>query len=80
MIWRPPRSTLDRSSAASDVYKRQKEEGYIFISPRNVLKEGRGIVTGKILSSEYKKPIEGAKITILDNYSCLLYTSPSPRD
>ena len=23
MIWRPPRSTLDRSSAASDVYKRQ---------------------------------------------------------
>ena len=27
MIRRPPRSTLDRSSAASDVYKRQKEEG-----------------------------------------------------
>ena len=25
MIRRPPRSTLDRSSAASDVYKRQKE-------------------------------------------------------
>ena len=24
MIRRPPRSTLDRSSAASDVYKRQK--------------------------------------------------------
>mgnify|MGYP003380894270 CR=1 FL=1 len=29
MIRRPPRSTLDRSSAASDVYKRQKEnEGH----------------------------------------------------
>ena len=27
MIRRPPRSTLDRSSAASDVYKRQKEHG-----------------------------------------------------
>ena len=26
MIRRPPRSTLDRSSAASDVYKRQKEQ------------------------------------------------------
>src|SRR5678815_2204866 len=26
MIRRPPRSTLDRSSAASDVYKRQSEE------------------------------------------------------
>ena len=26
MIRRPPRSTLDRSSAASDVYKRQDEE------------------------------------------------------
>ena len=27
MIRRPPRSTLDRSSAASDVYKRQDEDG-----------------------------------------------------
>ena len=27
MIRRPPRSTLDRSSAASDVYKRQEEVG-----------------------------------------------------
>ena len=25
MIWRPPRSTQSRSSAASDVYKRQEE-------------------------------------------------------
>ena len=28
MIRRPPRSTLDRSSAASDVYKRQAMYGY----------------------------------------------------
>ena len=27
MIRRPPRSTLDRSSAASDVYKRQVDDG-----------------------------------------------------
>src|SRR5678816_2795657 len=27
MIRRPPRSTLDRSSAASDVYKRQDRQG-----------------------------------------------------
>ena len=26
MIRRPPRSTLDRSSAASDVYKRQEQQ------------------------------------------------------
>ena len=29
MIRRPPRSTLDRSSAASDVYKRQDVDGLI---------------------------------------------------
>ena len=29
MIRRPPRSTLDRSSAASDVYKRQVYYGHI---------------------------------------------------
>ena len=29
MIRRPPRSTLDRSSAASDVYKRQAENGTV---------------------------------------------------
>ena len=30
MIRRPPRSTLDRSSAASDVYKRQELLGKVF--------------------------------------------------
>ena len=29
MIRRPPRSTLDRSSAASDVYKRQAKRNHI---------------------------------------------------
>src|SRR5678809_502863 len=30
MIRRPPRSTLDRSSAASDVYKRQRAMGLVY--------------------------------------------------
>ena len=43
MIRRPPRSTLDRSSAASDVYKRQEYdqghiEGAIQYTPKNDLK------------------------------------------
>src|SRR5678809_1676050 len=40
MIRRPPRSTLDRSSAASDVYKRQEElsiEEYLAECKRNPL-------------------------------------------
>ena len=32
MIRRPPRSTLDRSSAASDVYKRQKGDHAYFVA------------------------------------------------
>ena len=34
MIRRPPRSTLDRSSAASDVYKRQDEEYWYANTPK----------------------------------------------
>eukprot|EP00658_Telonema_sp_P-2_P055108 TRINITY_DN4381_c0_g1_i2.p1 TRINITY_DN4381_c0_g1~~TRINITY_DN4381_c0_g1_i2.p1 ORF type:complete len:190 (+),score=45.42 TRINITY_DN4381_c0_g1_i2:131-700(+) len=33
MIRRPPRSTLSSSSAASDVYKRQEEDGWIGTAP-----------------------------------------------
>ena len=33
MIRRPPRSTLDRSSAASDVYKRQAESPRVRLMP-----------------------------------------------
>ena len=42
MIRRPPRSTLDRSSAASDVYKRQ--EYYVaLVQPGRILFEMEGI-------------------------------------
>ena len=49
MIRRPPRSTLDRSSAASDVYKRQfirrvSEGGYKF-SQDYLYNQQRGEVT-----------------------------------
>ena len=37
MIRRPPRSTLDRSSAASDVYKRQEQHGAVVAGHDRVL-------------------------------------------
>ena len=37
MIRRPPRSTLDRSSAASDVYKRQQAVGMVDLQNRILL-------------------------------------------
>ena len=68
MIRRPPRSTLDRSSAASDVYKRQ-DKG----SPKpNKDKVGSKLPMAKIE--------EIAKKKLGDMNTCLLYTSPSPRD
>ena len=68
MIRRPPRSTLDRSSAASDVYKRQVQE----LAFRGMLRSGwegsENVYSAALLSS-------------VDNFKgCLLYTSPSPRD
>ena len=36
MIRRPPRSTLDRSSAASDVYKRQQVVQLVFVQAQQV--------------------------------------------
>ena len=68
MIRRPPRSTLDRSSAASDVYKRQVYDlggGTFDIS---ILELGDGVFEVKATNGD----------THLGG--CLLYTSPSPRD
>ena len=44
MIRRPPRSTLDRSSAASDVYKRQAQ----YIEGRSLANYGTIYVSGAI--------------------------------
>src|SRR5678809_171441 len=61
MIRRPPRSTLDRSSAASDVYKRQSE----VLSARYVLEytyqRSVGPVIGRFLAGLADKRIEGAR-------------------
>ena len=68
MIRRPPRSTLDRSSAASDVYKRQVLAG-MDQAPRL---NKNGVLNYMMYQSACapETPVEG----------CLLYTSPSPRD
>ena len=68
MIRRPPRSTLDRSSAASDVYKRQAKKWALIANhyDRSLL---RNTVAMKIAQG-----FDGLA------YTCLLYTSPSPRD
>ena len=68
MVRRPPRSTQSRSSAASDVYKRQGVNRDPF---------GTGMGAKLIFNTnvfcfappDYKGTIP-----------CLLYTSPSPRD
>ena len=81
MIRRPPRSTLDRSSAASDVYKRQDLKRFAMrISP------DLGLIrlqaeSGRVLSADFLFGFQ-CPLLYLSGYSitCLLYTSPSPRD
>ena len=68
MIRRPPRSTLDRSSAASDVYKRQRCGEPIWGTLENAAKE-KGFSDLEIIKF----------VSDLNNL-CLLYTSLSPRD
>ena len=68
MIRRPPRSTLDRSSAASDVYKRQA--GWV------------GDAKGGQHELKFEAVVEkdGDARRRGQRVDCLLYTSPSPRD
>ena len=68
MIRRPPRSTLDRSSAASDVYKRQGMALVEAVGQRG----GGGLVDDAVDRQS------GDLAGLLGG--CLLYTSPSPRD
>ena len=98
MIRRPPRSTLDRSSAASDVYKRQVEAldtalrrrfSFVPMAPEpEELKKQAGQVNLQtllrtlnnrlIILKDADHTIGHALLWEVD--SCLLYTSPSPRD
>ena len=68
MIRRPPRSTLDRSSAASDVYKRQDHGNRVGETIQAIDDVSFSVNQGEALG------------IIGRNGACLLYTSPSPRD
>ena len=68
MIRRPPRSTLDRSSAASDVYKRQQQE-----QEKKFLKK----IDFFKMESDFLRQVY---LELNQGDDCLLYTSPSPRD
>lgn len=58
----------------SNEWRAEKEKGYIIISPRNIEKKGRGNITGKISSLEYKEDMRGVKVTLLDGYSSPIST------
>ena len=68
MIRRPPRSTLDRSSAASDVYKRQAHHHVV-----------GNQATHTIHFHYFYRSADGSG-RHGRRCCCLLYTSPSPRD
>eukprot|EP01015_Nassula_variabilis_P011610 TRINITY_DN1940_c0_g1_i9.p2 TRINITY_DN1940_c0_g1~~TRINITY_DN1940_c0_g1_i9.p2 ORF type:complete len:106 (+),score=46.68 TRINITY_DN1940_c0_g1_i9:46-363(+) len=85
MIRRPPRSTQSRSSAASDVYKRQifinKFPNFVFQTLSQILQFGQ-VSHNK---SQYQFGSNSLQmvfqlITSNKHSICLLYTSPSPRD
>ena len=95
MIPRPPRSTLDRSSAASDVYKRQvvfgdSKEGVFGVRVPTSMdveqKVNKSAEPGHIINSEGLTDAAawGKPASWVDYFGkvagCLLYTSPSPRD
>ena len=105
MIRRPPRSTLDRSSAASDVYKRQEllrtivglneltsddVVSIIFTTTADlnatfpaVAARAMGLDLVPLMCS-HEMAVPGALDMVvrvmMHINTCLLYTSPSPRD
>ena len=77
MIRRPPRSTLDRSSAASDVYKRQIQSFALRIYldvPGGV--GGAQAAQGDRVGMAQLGQLAGGGQAM----PCLLYPSPNPRD
>ena len=68
MIRRPPRSTQSRSSAASDVYKRQ-----LLCDPEQAFGNQEGLIFSSFLGLHLVEQLNWLGV-------CLLYTSPSPRD
>ena len=71
MIRRPPRSTLDRSSAASDVYKRQPFAGVLALALSNIPN------LGKLFSESIEEidngPVEAVTSTGATRMQSLVY-------
>eukprot|EP00657_Telonema_sp_P-1_P001331 TRINITY_DN13134_c0_g1_i1.p1 TRINITY_DN13134_c0_g1~~TRINITY_DN13134_c0_g1_i1.p1 ORF type:complete len:103 (-),score=50.82 TRINITY_DN13134_c0_g1_i1:117-425(-) len=92
MIRRPPRSTQSRSSAASDVYKRQSRDSPVdalpslsMLQPQLSTQLSRAhYVTVRAstgcLELYHHSQGEALLWFVALHCSCLLYTSPSPRD
>ena len=59
----------------SNEWRAEKEKGYIIISPRNVEKQGRGNIIGRVSSLDYGENMRGVKITLLDGYSSPVSTN-----
>ena len=79
---------LDTDSYLKSVFSKQNSKSHL-IQPMKygVFSGGKRfrsaivVNTGKIFGIDYKKLIIiGAAVECLHSYSCLLYTSPSPRD
>ena len=71
MIRRPPRSTLDRSSAASDVYKRQY---YIELVPNLAQVVSPMIALGRYLKKDLS---EDVKIVFIGPLSLIHISEPT---
>ena len=79
MIRRPPRSTQSRSSAASDVYKRQsleREEDEYKSTENKTYYQYHPVLNGAQMDAQEYESF----LSSIQNTACLLYTSPSPRD
>src|SRR5678815_4787717 len=87
MIRRPPRSTLDRSSGASDVYKRQLyySPGACSLAPHIVLEEAKAPYTtqrvdlkgGEQRSPEYLKVNPKGRVPALATERGILTENPA---
>ena len=84
MIRRPPRSTQSRSSAASDVYKRQPTIESLLGLHKGATQNSNSYFGGNVgigtTSPSQKLEVNGNIVASAYYYTCLLYTSPSPRD
>ena len=81
MIRRPPRSTQGRSSAASDVYKRQVDSrGVPFRLDKCVRTDSSSEKLAGLPPVFRQDGILTAGNSSKISDGCLLYTSPSPRD